>query len=356
MSVKNRSTLRVVALCCSLEFLVPVHETLAQEKPATSQQAAPADSPIVVVDTVKIEGGAELTTDEQITIANSLQGETAHADWLARMNATAVRKLQDDGFFDATATGKVESTQLIDGKAHATVRLAVTAGPRYSIQEVWWAGSSIFSPVQLDNLGLLKIGDVFRRSALGETIALIQQAYAERGRQMTLMPKLERYPESGKITLFLGITENEKSSDSKPEQCKQYSAEDMQEFPYVPSLTYDPAIDGQMQIARAELEAQRTNKKLLLIVGDTGCGWCHLLDRTFQRNPATTELRDKLFITVHVDDSNECALKPYPKAFGVPFIYVLDEKGNLLGTEETKDWETGDGYDPRRIDAFLTKW
>jgi hypothetical protein len=92
------------------------------------------------------------------------------------------------------------------------------------------------------------------------------------------------------------------------------------------------------------------------VAGDTGCGWCHLLDRTFQRNPATTELRDKLFITVHVDDSNECALKPYPKAFGVPFIYVLDEKGNLLGTEETKDWETGDGYDPRRIDAFLTKW
>jgi hypothetical protein len=356
MRIVNRSTLGFAALFCSLGFLLSASPSPAREKPQTPALQAPSNAPIVVVDAIKIEGGAGLTPDEKTALADGLQGETDHADWLTRLNANAARRLLEDGFFDGTAVGQVESTQVIGEKTHVTVLLAVTAGPRYSIQEVWWSGSSVFSPAQLDNLGLLKVGDVFRRSALAETMALIQRAYVERGYDVVLIPKIQRYPESGTMALYLGIIEAQKSAEKPPLQCKQYTAEDIQKAPYVPSLTYDPAIDGQMQIARAELEAQRTNRKLLLIVGDTGCGWCHLLDRTFQRNPATTELRDKLFVAVHLDDSNECALKPYPKAPGVPFIYVLDENGKLLGTEETKDWETGDGYDPHRIEAFLTKW
>jgi hypothetical protein len=48
--------------------------------------------------------------------------------------------------------------------------------------------------------------------------------------------------------------------------------------------------------------------------------------------------------------------KSYPKALGVPFIYVLDSAGTLLATENTRDWESGDGYDSYRIEGFLKKW
>jgi thioredoxin-related protein len=115
-----------------------------------------------------------------------------------------------------------------------------------------------------------------------------------------------------------------------------------------------------MQIARAQLEAASPSKKLLLIAGGKWCGWCQVLDRTFQTNPSLTELRDKSFIVVHVnvseENSNECALRAYPKATSFPFVYVLDATGRLMGTEDTRDWESSDGYDPHQVEAFLKKW
>ncbi len=345
-----------------LGFLLLAANASAQSKPQTSSQnVTPAESPTVVVDAVKIEAGTDLSPDEKTSIANSLQGETSHSDWLDRLKANATRQLHNDGFLDGTADSKVEPIRLLDGKEHVTVLLALNAGPRYSIRTVYWAGASIFSTAQLENISLLRVGDVFRPSELGQSDLLLRQAFAARGyNQTVVMVKWQTYRETGKVALYIDITEGQKSAESKPLQCKQYSAEDIRNTPYVPSLTYDPKIDGQMQIARASLEAQRTNKKLLLIVGDTSCGWCHLLDQTFQRNPATTALRDKIFIALHVDVSedngNECALRAYPKAPGFPFIYVLDANGKLLGTEDAVDWQSSDGYDPHRIEAFLKKW
>jgi hypothetical protein len=272
-----------------------------------------------------------------------------------------VRQLQNDGFLDGAADAKVEPIRLLDGKEHVTVLLALTAGPRYSVSRVWWTGASVFSTAQLENISLLRVGDVFRGSVRRDSDSLLRQAFAARGynaAEVTLF--FQKYPETGKVAVYVQITEGQKSAESKPLQCKQYSAEEIRNTPYVPSLTYDPKIDGEMQIARAQLEAQRTNKKLLLIVGDNSCGWCHLLDQTFQRNLATTALRDRLFIALHVDvsedNTNECALRTYPKLTGIPAIYVLDANGKLLGTADTTDWESSDGYDSRRIEAFLMKW
>jgi Thioredoxin-like/Surface antigen variable number repeat len=360
--MRSLFTRGVVALMYSLVFFLLAVTASAQSKPETpAQSVTPAESPTVVVDAVKIEGGEEISVDEKASIANKLQGETAHSDWLDKLKANAVRQLQNDGFLDGAADAKVEPIRLLDGKEHVTVLLALTAGPRYSIQTVYWAGASVFSTAQLENISLLRVGDVFRTSALRQTDSLLRQAFADRGyNQPLVVLQLQKYPEVGKVAIYMEITEGQKSGENKPLQCKPYSAEDIRNTPYVLSLTYDPKIDGEMQIARAQLEAQRTNKKLLLIVGDNSCGWCRILDQTFQRNPGTTAVRDKAFVALHVDvsedNSNECALRAYPNAPSFPFIYVLDANGKLLGTENTVDWQSSDGYDPHRIEAFLTKW
>jgi Surface antigen variable number repeat/Thioredoxin-like len=352
----------VVALMYYLVFFLLAVIASAQAKPEIpAQSVTPAESPIIVVDAVKIEGGEEVSVDERASIANKLQGETAHSDWLDRLKANAVRQLQNDGFLDGTADAKAEPIRLLEGKEHVTVLLALTAGTRYSVSRVWWTGASIFSTAELENISLLRVGDVFRTSALRQTDSLLRQAFADRGYNQPLVAlQLQKHPEVGQVAIYIEITEGQKSGENKPLQCKQYSAEDIRNTPFVPSLTYDPKIDGEMQIARAQLEAQRTNKKLLLIVGDNSCGWCHLLDQTFQRNLATTALRDRLFIALHVDvsedNTNECALRTYPKLTGIPAIYVLDANGKLLGTADTTDWESSDGYDSRRIEAFLMKW
>src|ERR1700733_4912185 len=362
MPISGRLKPVFATLTYFLAFLLLANSVSAQSKSETpGQSVTPPESPTVVVDGVKIEGGTELTAEERTSIANSLEGETAHSDWLDRLKANATRQLQNDGFLDGTAEAKVEPIRLLDGKEHVAVLLALTAGPRYSIRNVYWAGASIFSTAQLENISLLRVGDVFRTSTLRDSESLLRQAFAARGYNAALVALFfQKYPETGKVAVYLQITEGMKSAESKPLQCKQYSAEETRNTPYVPSLAYDPKIDGEMQVARAQLEAQRTNKKLLLIVGDNSCSWCHLLDQTFQRNPATTALRDNLFIALHLDvsedNSNECALRPYPKLTGIPFIYVLDANGKLMGIEDTTDWESSDGYDPHRIEAFLKKW
>ena len=357
---RGASTRRFAALALLLVLAFTAENLIAQNASEPRSTSSASEQP-VVVDTVKIDGGSGLTPDEKSAIINGLQGEISHSDWLNRLSAKATKQLQNDGFLDSTAAAKVESTRLTDGKERVTVSVALNAGVRYIIQKIWWTGSSIFSPAQLDNLSLLRVGDVFRPSALSRSIGLLMQAYSERGyREVALEPQFRKFPESGKVAIYLDVIEGRKSGEEKPAQCKQYSAEEIRSAAYVPSLTYDPAIDGQMQIARAELEAQRTNKKVLLIVGGKWCGWCRLLDETFQRSPATSELRNKLFIALHInvseENGNECALKTYPAAPSAPFIYVLDAKGTLLGTEDTVGWESGDGYNPQRIESFLRKW
>jgi|GEM_PF-1015136 hypothetical protein len=362
MPKRGASTLGSFRLLFSLGFLLFATNLIAQEKSATPPANKPSDESVpVIVDAAKIEGGSELSADEKESIANGLQGETAHSDWLDRLSAKATKQLQDDGFLDGTAVARVDSTRLLDAKQHVTILVALTAGTRYLIQKIWWTGSSLFSTARLDNLSLLRVGDVFRRSALSASVSLLMREYGERGyQQVTLEPHWQMFPKFGKVAVYFDVVEGPKSEESKHVECKQYTIADIQNAAYVPSPAYDPAIEGQLQIARAELEAQRTKKKVLLIVGGKWCGWCRVLDQTFQRNPATSALRDNIFIVAHInvseENANECALRAYPKASGFPFIYVLDASGKLIATEDTRDWESGDGYDPQRIESFFKKW
>ena len=341
-------------------LLLPAVEASGQSNPRSKEDSI-QNPPPVVVDMVKIEAGTELTADEQVSIKRSLQGEIAHSDWLDRLKANATRQLQNDGFFNAVSDPKVESTTVVDGKDHAVVSIVLTLGPRYSIQSVWWTGSSIFSTTQLDNLSLLKVGDVFRPSALTASTLLIRQAYADRGYiDASLIPQIRTDSKQAKVGLYLEVAEGHKSEAKRQLPCKRVSVEEARSAPYTPSPTYDPKSDAQLQLARAQLEAQRTKRKLLLIVGGDWCGWCRVLEQTFQRNPALVEFRDSHFVVLHVDLSDEsaaaCALNGYPKPPGAPFIYVLDSIGALIATDDTKGWESGDGYDSSRIEGFLKQW
>jgi len=362
MPKRGGSTYGSFRLLLSLGFLLFATNLIAQDKSATPPANKPGDESVpVIVDAAMIEGGSELSASEKDSIANGLLGETAHADWLDRLSAKATKELHNDGFLDGTAIVRVDSTRLLDAKQHVTIVVALTAGTRYRIQKIWWTGSSLFSTAQLDNFSLLRVGDVFKPSALSASVSLLIREYGERGyQQVMLEPQFQKFPASGKVAIYFDVVEGPKSEESKHVPCKQYSIADIQNAAYVPSPIYDPTIDGELQIARAQLEAQRTRKKLLLIVGGKWCGWCRVLDRTFQRNPATSALRDQIFIVAHInvsdENANECALSAYPKATGFPFIYVLDASGTLIATEDTRDWESGDGYDPQRIESFLKKW
>lgn len=123
---------------------------------------------------------------------------------------------------------------------------------------------------------------------------------------------------------------------------------------------FDPSRDAAADIARAVVEAKRSNRRILLDVGGDWCSWCHLLDRMFVQNAELRELREKHFIWVKVNKSpennNEALLARYPKIKGYPHLFVLDRDGRLLHSQDTFELEEGKGYSVARIRGFLERW
>ena len=129
---------------------------------------------------------------------------------------------------------------------------------------------------------------------------------------------------------------------------------------YVPVTQYDPKRNADQDIQEAMAEAKRTKRRILLEVGGEWCSWCHRLDEFFTAHPELIALRDKNYVTVKINFSeenpNKEVLSRYDKIPGYPHIFVLDSDGKLLHSQNTSPLESGKSYDLERITAFLHDW
>lgn len=129
---------------------------------------------------------------------------------------------------------------------------------------------------------------------------------------------------------------------------------------YTPVTKYDPARDAAQDINDAITEAKRTNRRILLEVGGEWCSWCHRLDEFFEAHPDLTALRDKNFVTVKINFSeenpNKEVLSKYDSIEGYPHIFVLESDGKLLRSQDTGFFEEGKSYELERLMKFLTDW
>jgi thioredoxin-related protein len=129
---------------------------------------------------------------------------------------------------------------------------------------------------------------------------------------------------------------------------------------YVPVLKYDPARNAEQDIRDGVAEAKRTGKRVLLEVGGQWCIWCHIMDEYFEKHPDLLAFREKNFIMVKInfsdENKNERVLSRYPDVAGYPHIFVLDHDGKLLHSQDTGKLEEGRGYNLERFMAFLKEW
>ena len=123
---------------------------------------------------------------------------------------------------------------------------------------------------------------------------------------------------------------------------------------------FDPARDAAKDISDAVAEAKRTNRRVILDVGGEWCGWCHALDRYFVEHDDLRTLRDQLYVSLKVNYSpenpNTAVLGRYPRVNGYPHLFVLDETGTLVQSQDTSPLEEGSSYNYDRMKAFLLKW
>ena len=129
---------------------------------------------------------------------------------------------------------------------------------------------------------------------------------------------------------------------------------------YVPVVTFDPKRNASEDIREAVVDAKETGRRVLLDVGGEWCIWCKRLDQFFEENKDVAEVLHRNFVTVKVnyskENTNEAVLSRYPKVAGYPHLFVLENDGTLIHSQDTGQLEKGKGHDRDKILAFLNAW
>jgi uncharacterized protein YciI/thioredoxin-related protein len=123
---------------------------------------------------------------------------------------------------------------------------------------------------------------------------------------------------------------------------------------------FDPARDAAKDIRDAVVEATTTHKRILLDVGGEWCIWCRRLDSLFAANPGLSDFLHQQYVVVKVnvskENENTKVLSEYPVVKGYPHLFVLEQDGTLLHSQDTGELESGKHHDPDKVMAFLKKW
>jgi thiol:disulfide interchange protein len=107
--------------------------------------------------------------------------------------------------------------------------------------------------------------------------------------------------------------------------------------------------------------SHKENKRILLQFGANWCGWCHLLHKLFETDPAIDERLKADYVVVLIDvnkEHNQAVITKYgnPTRFGLPVIVILDSAGKQLTTKNTAEMEEGKHHNPEKVLSFLKDW
>jgi len=131
---------------------------------------------------------------------------------------------------------------------------------------------------------------------------------------------------------------------------------------------YDTKADAREQVKAATTLARRDARRVLVMFGYNGCGWCHKLHGLFKSDPQLGRLLADEYVLVMVDiespnaevllEQAKAALSPeeLKRGVGFPFLAVLDGAGRVLTSQRTDPLEEGDHHDPAKVKGFLEKW
>ena len=123
---------------------------------------------------------------------------------------------------------------------------------------------------------------------------------------------------------------------------------------------YDPTRDPAKDVGDAVAAANKANKRVLLEIGRSTCGWTRALDQLMSTDQPIADVLAAHYVLVRVnrssDNPNAAFLSRLPNVPGVPHLFVLGKDGKVLVSQGTDIFEQGKGHDPAKLLAFLLKW
>lgn len=161
--------------------------------------------------------------------------------------------------------------------------------------------------------------------------------------------------------LFLaGLTSVSAQNSAKTKTLEPKASENKKVENNLERERFDPTRSASADLANAVTLAQKSGKRIILDVGGEWCIWCVITDKFFIANLDLAKLRDENFIWLKInfseENKNEEFLAAYPKVAGYPHLFVLDENGKLLHSQNTAELEKGKSYDLAVYTDFLKKW
>ncbi|MBI3188533.1 MAG: thioredoxin family protein [Gammaproteobacteria bacterium] len=126
------------------------------------------------------------------------------------------------------------------------------------------------------------------------------------------------------------------------------------------STRYDPARDVFSDGRAAIQLAASTNRKVLIEVGGDWCAWCHVLDQFLHNNQDVQQQLHDTFVMlkVNVSETNDNAefLRAFPKPLGYPHMYITDNNGKILWSQDTAEFLQQGKYSRQRMLDFIARW
>jgi len=128
-----------------------------------------------------------------------------------------------------------------------------------------------------------------------------------------------------------------------------------------PRDIYPAAEQAKIDLATALKSAPETHKRVILDFGGNWCPDCHVLDLYFH-DSSNAPILEANYILVHVnvgrmtENLDIAARYHIPLSKGVPALAVLSEKGRLLYSQRTGEFEAMRGMQSAAVTDFLTRW
>jgi thioredoxin 1 len=126
---------------------------------------------------------------------------------------------------------------------------------------------------------------------------------------------------------------------------------------------YPEPSHAKVDLEAALKNAAETHKRVLLDFGGNWCGDCQVLDLYFH-DAKNMPILEANFVVVHVNigtsemDQNRDIASKYdiPLEKGVPALAVLSDKGKLLYSQKTGEFEKMRHMESSSVTSFLVQW
>ncbi len=133
---------------------------------------------------------------------------------------------------------------------------------------------------------------------------------------------------------------------------------------------YDESVNPLEQIDNALAKAQKEGKFVVCQVGGNWCPWCLRFAAFVDADEEIAQLVDSNFVLIHTNynprKSGDAAQAEQaaalmvrlnnPRRFGFPVFVVLNDKGEVIHTQDSSFLEEGKSYDKEKVVRFFKNW